>query len=134
MLCRTRSQRRGETVERNVGDAIRRHLKARKRAVGEERTLDELRSSGAAGLDGVVAAGLSPRAHSIHREKLGQIQRHLKRLPSRQREAVQLRYIERRTIKYIAAHFQCTPAAAAQLIHRGLSKLRQMHDEIQSPT
>jgi RNA polymerase sigma-70 factor, ECF subfamily len=121
-------------LEHNVRDLIREHVEADKRTVNRERSLDELRSSGAARPDVFISAELSPRSQLARREAIGRLSRFLDDLPQRQRQAVQMRYIEHRTLKEIADHFACKKNAAAQLIARGLANLRHHHKQIQSPS
>jgi RNA polymerase sigma-70 factor (ECF subfamily) len=120
-------------LEHNVQDAVREHIEAEKRSVKQERSLDELRSSGADRRDLFASAELSPRSQVARRESLGRLSRFLDDLPPRQRQAVHMRYIERCTLKEIAAGFGLSENAAAQLIARGLSNLRRCH-ELQSPS
>jgi RNA polymerase sigma-70 factor (ECF subfamily) len=121
-------------LEHNVRDVVREHIEADKRSVRQERSLDELRSSGAARADVFVSAELSPTARLARREALARLMQFLDDLPPRQREAVRMRYIEHRTLHEIAAHLDCKANAAAQLIARGLARLRRRHEQLQSPS
>lgn len=120
-------------LEHNLQDVIRQHIQTDMRTVDRERSLDELRSSGAGRLDLFASAGLSPRSTLARREALARLTRYLDDLPHRQRHAVRMRYIERRSLKEIAADFGCNENAAAQLLARGLRNLRRLHEQFQSP-
>jgi RNA polymerase sigma-70 factor (ECF subfamily) len=121
-------------LEHNVQDAVREHIEADKRSVRQERSLDELRSSGAARPDVFISAELSPGTRLARRESIARLMQFLDDLPPRQREALRMRYIEHRTLHEIAAHLNCKTNAAAQLIARGLSNLRRSHEQVQSPS
>jgi RNA polymerase sigma-70 factor (ECF subfamily) len=121
-------------LKNNLKDAVRRHIKAGKRSIDHERSLDELRSSGAARPDVFVSAELSPQSQLARREALGRLVRLLEDLPPRQRQAVRMRYVERRALKEIAAHLDCNENTAAALIFRGLANLRRRHEQLQSPS
>jgi RNA polymerase sigma-70 factor (ECF subfamily) len=116
-------------LQHNVQDLIRRHVKAGKRAVGEERSLDELRSSGPRQPKAIVADELSPRARLIRRESLDRLAGSLENLPSRQREAVQLWYFERCSLAQLAGRLKLTENAAAQLLHRAVTKIRRQYQD-----
>jgi RNA polymerase sigma-70 factor (ECF subfamily) len=124
----------GRIVERNLQDTVRQHIGTDMRTVDRERSLDELRSSGAARPDVFISAELSPRSLLARREALGRLARFLDDLPPRQRQAVRMRYIERRTLNEIAVHFALSENAAAQLLARGLSNLRRRHEQLKSPS
>ena len=121
-------------LEHNVRDVVREHVEADKRSVRQERSLDELRSSGAARPDVFISAELSPTSRLVRREALARLMQFLDELPPRQRDAVRMRYIERRTLNEIAVHFGLSENAAAQLLARGLSNLRRSHEQLQSPS
>ena len=121
-------------LEHNVQDAVREHIEADKRSVRQERSLDELRSSGAAGPDVFISAEPSPASRLARRESIARLMQFLDDLPPRQREAVRMRYLERRTLKEIATNFECNENAAAQLIARGVSTLRRSLKQLQSPS
>lgn len=120
-------------LERNLRDAVRVHIEADKRSVRQERSLEELRSSGAARPEVFISSELSPQSQVVRREAFARLVQFLDELPPRQRQAVRMRYLERRTLKEIAAHFECNENTAAQLIARGLANLRHRHRH-QSPS
>jgi DNA-directed RNA polymerase specialized sigma24 family protein len=54
----------------------------------------------------------------------------LARLPEAQREAVELRHLHGWSLNDIAAYMDRTPAAVAGLLHRGMTQLRALLDQI----
>jgi RNA polymerase sigma-70 factor (ECF subfamily) len=121
-------------VEHNVQDAVREHIEADKRSIKHERSLDELRSSGAFHPEVFVAGELSPRSELARREAVEGVARFLDDLPPQQRKAVELRYFEHCTLAEMASRLQLNENAAAQLLHRGVSNLRHRHEQVQSPS
>ncbi|MEX2142460.1 MAG: sigma-70 family RNA polymerase sigma factor [Pirellulales bacterium] len=120
-------------VERNLQDVLRQHIQADKRSVDHERSLDELRSSGAFRPEVFVASELSPRSELAHREVLSRLVDSVATLSPQQRDAVRMRYFERCSLADMAARLDLTENAAAQLLHRGLQSIRRLYREGEAP-
>ncbi len=120
-------------LERNLQDAVRRHIQTDMRSVDHERSFDELVSSGDFRPEVFLADNLSPRSEVARREAVARAVDALDNLPQQQSEAVKMRYLEGCSLAEMAARLNLTENAAAQLLHRGLQNLRRRHEQLQSP-
>lgn len=113
-----------QILRRNVANAVRDHHAA-KRDVRREQVLED--DDGSAMLSWRIPAAhqTSPSLKVIKAEAALNLVRCLDRLPDDQRRAVVMRHLEGRTLAEIAETLQKTPAAAAGLLRRGVSSLRQ---------
>ena len=103
--------------EHNVQNAIRQHLHAGKRAAGRDRPLD--------GLDVADADAVSPSQRLTRGEDTVRLHEILDRLPPDEREALQLRYVEGRSLAESAEAMQITRDALIWLLKRGLQHARR---------
>jgi RNA polymerase sigma-70 factor (ECF subfamily) len=119
-------------LERNLQDAVRRHIQTSKRSVDHERSFAEILSSGDFRPEVFLADELSPGSEIARRELLACVVSLLEALPRGQREAVKLRYLDRCSLAEMAARLDLNENAAAQLLHRGLQNLRRRYRQLQS--
>jgi len=111
-------------LSHNLADVLRK-LKARKRDVRLEWSLEEGLSSSASRLELWLAADQSsPSQHAIRQEELLHMAETLATLPEGQRRAIELHHLQGWPLAEIAAELGTTKAAVAGLLHRGLKNLR----------
>lgn len=132
-----RDQFRGSTPEefaawlrkilaRNLMHAIRDFHRA-KRDVSRERSLEAALSESSTRLEGWLASeDSSPRERADRNERLLRMAEAVEELPAAQREAVVLHYWQGCSPREIAEHLDRTPAAVAGLLHRGVTRLREL--------
>jgi RNA polymerase sigma-70 factor (ECF subfamily) len=117
----------------NLGDALR-QLRADKRDIGRERSLEaDLAVSSARLADFLAANHSSPSAKLAREEQALQVAAALDRLPPAQREALILQHWHGWTLEQIGEHLQRSPAAVAGLLKRGLRQLREELSEAGDP-
>lgn len=115
----------------NISNAIRDHLYAQKRSLNVERSLDaSVRDSTVNRPIEAMAREVSPSMQASDIEQSLRLLDRLDQLPDDQRAAVQMRYIECRSIGEIGTELNRSRSAAAGLVKRGLQRLRSlMKDE-----
>jgi RNA polymerase sigma-70 factor, ECF subfamily len=110
----------------NLADELRK-LRADKRDVARERSLEaDLTASSIRLADFVAAKQSTPSARLAREEKALQVAAALDQLPPAQREALLLQHWHGWTLNQIAGHLNRTPAAVAGLLKRGLRRLREV--------
>ena len=115
-------------LKNNVATAVARHIAAQKRSVGREANLGS--DSAAAHLFAQVPGSISsPSRKVIREETLLAMLDALTHLPETQAEAVRLRYIEGLSLAEICDRMGKSETAAAGLLKRGLSRLREILTE-----
>jgi RNA polymerase sigma-70 factor (ECF subfamily) len=111
-------------LSHNLADVLRK-LKARKRDVRMEWSLEDALGASASRLEKWLAADeSSPSQRVMHQEELLRMVATLATLPESQRRAIELHHLEGWPIAEIAAEIGTTKAAVAGLLHRGLKNLR----------
>jgi RNA polymerase sigma-70 factor (ECF subfamily) len=114
----------------NISNAIRDHLYARKRSLNIEQSLDApAHDSAANGHIHAVARDATPSMQASDIEQSLRLLDKLDQLSQDQRAAVQMRYIECRSIGEIATELNRSRTAAAGLVKRGLCRLRRLMTE-----
>jgi RNA polymerase sigma-70 factor (ECF subfamily) len=117
----------------NLCDALR-QLRAGKRDLGRERSLEaELAASSARLADFLAAKQSSPSARLAREEQALRVTAALDRLPSAQRDALVLRHWHGWTLAQIGAQMNRSPAAVAGLLKRGLRQLREELNALGDP-
>jgi RNA polymerase sigma-70 factor, ECF subfamily len=103
--------------ERNIQDAVRRHVATRRRSVDREQpdVQGNLPDSTAS----------SPSQRAMRLERADALEKQLAALPEDQAEAVRLRHIEGWSLDQIATHFGRSRDATASLLKRGVENLRK---------
>jgi RNA polymerase sigma-70 factor (ECF subfamily) len=117
-------------LERNVTQVIRDHALIQKRAVNRERSRDDSRDSQGNQANQLAADQSSPSQRAMRGEAVEQLARAIDQLPAGQREAVRLRYLEGRSLAEIAKQLDRNTTAAAGLLKRGMTKLREILREV----
>jgi RNA polymerase sigma-70 factor (ECF subfamily) len=113
----------------NLTDEIRK-AGAQVRDVGRERSLQEALDESSCRLEASLAAGQSsPVQQVIRREQLAHLAAALEQLPEDQRRAVELHHLKGLSLADVAAALGRSRGAAAQLVFRGLGRLRKLLDE-----
>jgi RNA polymerase sigma-70 factor (ECF subfamily) len=111
-------------LSHNLADVLRK-LKARKRDIRREWSLDQALDQSASRLEHWLAAPQSsPSQHAIRQEELLRMAETLATLPEGQRRAIELHHLQGWPLAEIAAELETTKAAVAGLLHRGLKNLR----------
>jgi RNA polymerase sigma-70 factor (ECF subfamily) len=135
-----RDQFRGKTPEeqaawlrqiltRVMANAARDLGRAR-RNVKRERSLDAAVEESSARLEAWLASEeWSPSRQAERNEQLLGLAEALEELPDDQREAVELRHLKGKSLAELARHFGRSEGAVANLLHRGLTRLRQRLQE-----
>lgn len=106
---------------RNLHDAVREHVQAKQRTIRKEQRID---SRGE--LDCVGQMQLASDVPEQQRENSQSIASLLKALPQRQRQAVQLKYLEGYSLAQVAKAMNRSEAAVAGLLTRGMQTLRAL--------
>lgn len=102
--------------ERNVRDAVRHHIGAKKRAVSAQVELT--------GEHPHDTSAPTPSRLAVLGESTEQVLSALQSLPQEQAEAIRLRHLEQLSLREIAAQLQRSEVAVASLLKRGLASLR----------
>jgi RNA polymerase sigma-70 factor, ECF subfamily len=111
-------------LSHNLADVLRK-LRARKRDIRREWSLDNAVTQSASRLEQwLVAQQSSPSQHVIRQEELLQMAETLASLPEGQRRAIELHHLQGWPLAEIAVELETTKAAVAGLLHRGLKNLR----------
>ncbi|NQV26315.1 MAG: sigma-70 family RNA polymerase sigma factor [Rhodopirellula sp.] len=104
--------------ERNLQDAVRRHVVAQKRSVDREETFIE---------EEVLPIELtSPSQRLIRGERAVRLAAALSYLPEEQAEAVRLRHLDGQSLEKIARQLDRSERAVAGLLYRGMTNLRKV--------
>jgi RNA polymerase sigma-70 factor (ECF subfamily) len=111
-----------QILARNLLDEIRR-LKGAKHNVARERSLDESSEHLEAWL---AAEHSSPSERANRNEQLLRLADALQQLPADQRTAVLRHHLQGATLADVAEEMQRSKEAVAGLLHRGLTKLRDL--------
>ncbi len=111
-------------LERNLIDALRR-ARASKRDVARQQPLDVPAWSDGPPGECPVAPDSSPCERADRNERLDRLTVALQALPNDQRRAVELRYLDGRTIDEVAAVLGRTSEAVGGLLRRGVRRLRE---------
>jgi RNA polymerase sigma-70 factor (ECF subfamily) len=113
----------------NLRDEVRK-LAAARRDVGRERSLEAALDQSSALLEAWLAAEQSsPSGRAERHEELLRLAAALAGLPDDQRRAVELHHLQGRPLAEVAAEMGRSKGAVAQLLFRGLKKLRQLMGE-----
>jgi RNA polymerase sigma-70 factor (ECF subfamily) len=113
----------------NLANALR-DLGRAKRDIAREQSLEEAIDQSSARLEAWLQADQdSPSAHAEQGEQLMSLAGALIQLPEAQRQAVELRHIQGLTLDAIAQVMDRTQPAVAGLLHRGLTRLREILEE-----
>ena len=115
-------------LQHNVHEILDQHLGAQKRAVTREQRLPT--DEGDTGHPRQLPADnqSSPSQRAMRGEQAVQLAEAIESLPTDQREAIRLRYLEGLTLKELAEQLDRSEAAVAGLLKRGLRKLRDWFD------
>lgn len=115
-----------QILARNLANAVR-DLTRGRRDVRKERALMTELDASASQLDGWVAAEQSSPSQALERqERALQLAEAVARLPENQRDAIVLRHLRSASLTDIADEMECTTAAVAGLLQRGLKNLRKL--------
>jgi RNA polymerase sigma-70 factor (ECF subfamily) len=110
----------------NLADAFK-ALERDKRDIARERSLEAQLEDSAVRLVEWVAANQSTPSRQVSREEETlRLAGALSRLPEPQREAVELHHLQGCALREIALRLERSEPAVAGLIHRGLSRLREL--------
>jgi RNA polymerase sigma-70 factor (ECF subfamily) len=113
-----------QALANNLRDAVRAH-RADCRDVARERSLVDALDASSVRLEGMLpGAGTAPPEAAERGERAVRLAAALEDLPPAQRDALVLQHWHGWTLRQIADHLGKTPAAAAGLLKRGLSGLR----------
>lgn len=104
--------------DRNIHDALRRHVDASKRSTASEQPIADT------GALADSSAG-TPSEHAIREERAARLRQHLDSLPKDQAEAVRLRHFENWTLAQLSEHFERSTDSVASLLKRGVENLRR---------
>jgi RNA polymerase sigma-70 factor (ECF subfamily) len=141
---RDRAQFRGHSEEelaawlrrifvRNLVDETRK-LKRAGYDARRERSLEEALEESSARLEAWLAAEQSsPSQHAIREEQLLQLADALTKLPGDQREAVARHHLQGASLAEVAKEMGRSKDAVAGLLHRGLTKLRDLLEDAEPP-
>jgi RNA polymerase sigma-70 factor (ECF subfamily) len=118
-----------QILARNLANAVR-DLTRAKRDVRKERALKADLDASASQFEGWLAAEQSSPSQKMERqERALQLAEALALLPESQRDAVVLRHFQELSLAEIAEQLDCTSAAVAGLLQRGLKNLRKSLSE-----
>lgn len=113
-----------KTLSNNLTDEIRKLL-TDKRGGGRECSLELALEQSSARLEAWLAADqASPCEQALHNEQLCLMAQALEELPEDQRTAVELRYVQGRTLAEIAEQLERSKEAVAKLLTRGMARLQ----------
>ncbi len=103
--------------QRNVQDAVRRHVKAKKRAVSAQQAIDgEVPQS---------SAIHTPSQRAMLGESTAELLEALTEIADDQAEAIRLRHLEQLSLQEISSRMKRSEVSVASLLKRGLATLRQ---------
>jgi RNA polymerase sigma-70 factor (ECF subfamily) len=110
----------------NLQDEIRK-FRAQARSVARERSLQGALDASSLRIEQWLAAEQSsPSQHAIRREGALRLADALARLPDDQRRAIELHHLQGLTLAQTAQTLERTKGAVAQLLFRGLRKLKEI--------
>jgi RNA polymerase sigma-70 factor (ECF subfamily) len=110
----------------NLTDAVRR-LEGRGRERVQERSLEQGLEASSARLEAWLAREAStPSRHLVRKEQLGRLAKVLLQLPDDQRLAVELHHLQGLSLLEVGERVGRSREAVAELIFRGLKKLRAL--------
>jgi RNA polymerase sigma-70 factor (ECF subfamily) len=113
-------------LSHNLADTLRK-LRAQKRNVQRERSLETALEQSASRLEAWLAAEQSsPSQHAMRHEELVRMAEALSQLPEPQRRAIELHHLEGKPLAEIAEELGSTKGSVAGLLHRGLKSLRAL--------
>ncbi len=117
----------------NLIDEVRK-LTAAARDVGREQSLRDALGESSARLEAVLASDQhSPEQCVLRNERLLELAGALARLPGDQRAAVELHHLKDWPLADVAQHLNRSKGAVAQLVFRGLKRLRELLAEENQP-
>ena len=102
--------------ERNITNALRDQLQTQKRAQGREEQLSDGEE--------LLARQTSPSGQAMRKEDTTRLARVLAQLPDDERQALQLRYFEGRTLAEICAEMGLTRDALVWLMSRAMKTMK----------
>jgi RNA polymerase sigma-70 factor (ECF subfamily) len=115
-----------KALARNLADEVRR-LKAGKRDVTREQSLQQALEESSARLEAWLASEQASPSEAAERQEQGvRLAAALAQLPENQRRAVELRHLKGLSLVEVAPELDCTRAAVVGLLHRGVEKLREV--------
>jgi RNA polymerase sigma-70 factor (ECF subfamily) len=115
-----------QALANNLRDEVRK-LGTAARDVGRERSLEASLDQSSARLEAWLAADQSsPSGRAERQEDLLRLAAALATLPEDQRRAVELHHLQGRPLAEVAAELGRSKGAVAQLLFRGLQKLREI--------
>jgi RNA polymerase sigma-70 factor (ECF subfamily) len=118
-----------QVLAHNLADEVRR-LGAQRRDVGREQSLEQALENSSARLEAwLTAEQPSPSQQLIRQEQLLRMAQALEELPDEQRQAIELHHLHGQSLNEVAAQMGRSRGAVAQLIFRGLRRLRQQLEE-----
>jgi RNA polymerase sigma-70 factor (ECF subfamily) len=113
----------------NLADELRR-LGAQRRDAGREQSLQQALDESSCRLEAWLAAEQpSPSQQLVRQEQLVRMSVALEQLPDDQRRAIELHHLREQSLLEVAAGMGRSRGAVAQLIFRGLRRLRQQLEE-----
>ena len=113
----------------NLRDEVRK-LATAARDIGRERSLEAALDQSSARLEGWLASDqFSPSGRAERHEDLLRLAAALTALPDDQRRAVEMHHLEGRPLAEVAVELGRSKGAVAQLLFRGLQKLREWMGE-----
>ena len=118
-----------QILHNNIKGLVRDHVYAQKRAVEREQPLNRANDSAVLFWHEPVGNQSTPSQQAVRGEQAIRLARILHDLPENQRRAVELRFLQGQRLDKIAEDLDCTYAAAAGLVKRGLGTLRRMMAE-----
>ena len=118
-----------QALAHNLADEVRR-LTAGKRDAAREESLQAALEQSSARLDAWLAAEQSsPSRLAERQEQAVRLAAALAQLPDKQRQAVELRHLQGRSLAEVATEMDTTKTAVVGLLHRGVEKLRGLLKE-----
>jgi RNA polymerase sigma-70 factor (ECF subfamily) len=118
-----------QVLANNLRDEVRK-LHAAKRDAERERSLEAAVEESSARLEAWLAAEQSsPSERAERQEELLRLAGALARLPDEQRRAVEMHHLQGRPLAEVALELGRSKGAVAQLLFRGLQKLREWMGE-----
>jgi RNA polymerase sigma-70 factor (ECF subfamily) len=113
-------------LSNNLADEVRK-MTALRRGSGRECSLEAEMAESMSRLEKLVPGTSSnPSRQMIRQEHLLRVAQALTSLPENQRQAIELHYLEERSLAEVAECLGTTRPAVAGLLHRGLKQLRQL--------
>ncbi|MCA1789371.1 MAG: RNA polymerase sigma factor [Thioalkalivibrio sp.] len=108
-------------VHRNLADAIRANVVAKKRAVTDESRISQHPE--------LASQRTSATQKLVRKEEAARLERAIATLPADQGEAVRLRHLSGHSLQEISRLMGRTPVAVASLIKRGMRQLRELLEQ-----